>query len=250
MDRFYGIKGAKNTRDFYGLASKDGKRIVSHDFVRSCTLDKLGRKDRAKLGHIGLVIDLRDADEAKEKPDKVDSFAVYKNMPVFGKTTVGVSMSSKSISMLDNLPDMCDIYRNMVTDADAVENIKNIIQEILSSDVPVLWHCSEGKDRCGVISALFLSLLDVPEETIMEDYLATNLVASKNKTRYYKLVLFATRDKRKADAILPFFEAREEFLLAALDGINATYGSVDNFLSTALCVTPSQKATLKAKCLE
>lgn len=250
MDRFYDIKHAKNTRDFYGLENRKGKTIKTHDYVRSCTLDKLKKKDIEKLKNIKLVIDLRDADEVEEKPDKVKDFTVYKNMPVFSETTVGVSLGTKSISTLDQLPDMCEIYRNMVLGEDSIEHISNIFNEIVNADGAVLWHCSEGKDRCGVISALFLSILDVPYETIMEDYMATNLVPSKNKARYYKLILLATRDKRKADAILPFFEAREEFLNAAFDGINEKYGSVDIYLRDAIGITSEIKEALKAKCLE
>lgn len=178
LDRFYDIKHAKNTRDFYGIENKYGQRIVTHDFIRSCTLDKLSKKDKKLLSNVSLVIDLRDADEAEEKPDKVSDFAVYRNMPLFSKTTVGVSLSTKSIAMLNNLPNMHEIYRNMVIGEGTAEHIKEIFDVIINMDEPVLWHCSEGKDRCGIISALFLSILDVPYETILEDYLATNLVPS------------------------------------------------------------------------
>lgn len=41
----------------------------------------------------------------------------------------------------------------------------------------VLWHCTEGKDRCGLLSATILFLLDVSEDDVMEDYLKTNKAA-------------------------------------------------------------------------
>lgn len=40
----------------------------------------------------------------------------------------------------------------------------------------VLWHCTEGKDRCGLLSAVLLLTLGVKRSTIMEDYLLTNRV--------------------------------------------------------------------------
>ncbi|MBQ0135333.1 MAG: tyrosine-protein phosphatase [Oscillospiraceae bacterium] len=250
MDRFYDIKHAKNTRDFYGLKNKDGLSICTHNFVRSCTLDKLRKADIDKLSNVSLIIDLRDKDETEEKRDKVIPFTEYKNMPLFSKTTAGISLSTKSIEALDHLPNMCDIYHNMALEEDCINHLKSIFNEIIDHDGGVLWHCSEGKDRCGFVSALFLSILDIPYETIMDDYLATNLVPSKNKMRYYKLILFATRDKKKADAILPLFEAREEFLNSSFDAIKDNYGSVDNYLKNALGITDEMKEKLKAKCLK
>jgi hypothetical protein len=44
---------------------------------------------------------------------------------------------------------------------------------------PVLFHCAAGKDRTGVLAAILLELLDVPRETIAEDYAATTLVLAE-----------------------------------------------------------------------
>ena len=252
MDRNLHLKGAKNTRDFYGIKNKEGRMINTHNFVRSCALDKLTKDDINKLSFLNTIIDLRDHDEYKEKKDRHIGNAKNINIPVFSETTVGVSMSKKSISleMLDDLPDFCDIYRNMVTDEECIANLKNIFHVITKEHGPILWHCSEGKDRCGIVSALFLSLLDVSYEEVMKDYLMTNDVPSKNKGHYYRLVLFLTRDKKKADLLLPIFEARKEYLESAFNAINETYGSVDNFLKEQLCITDEIKQKMKDMCLE
>jgi len=250
MDRNLHIKGAKNTRDFYGIKNKEGRVINTHNFVRSCALDKLTRKDIKKLEFLQTIIDLRDNDEYEEKPDKKLPNAKNINLPVFSETTIGVSMSEKSIEALYNLPDFKDVYKRMVTEEVCVEHLKEIFKVITTTEGPILWHCSEGKDRCGIVSALFLSLLDVSYEEVMKDYLLTNDVPSKNKSRYYRLVLFLTRDKKKADLILPMFEAREEYLSAAFTAINETYGSVDNFLKETLGISDETKQKMKDMCLE
>lgn len=59
------------------------------------------------------------------------------------------------------------------------EAFRKILLRIMQHDYskgPVLWHCTEGKDRCGITTALVLEMLGVDRETIMEDYLKTNLV--------------------------------------------------------------------------
>lgn len=50
----------------------------------------------------------------------------------------------------------------------------------------VLWHCTEGKDRCGLLSAIILFLLDVSEEDVMEDYLKTNKAAIRRVEKIRK----------------------------------------------------------------
>ncbi len=43
----------------------------------------------------------------------------------------------------------------------------------------MLWHCSAGKDRVGVGTALLLCALGVPKKTIYEDFMKTNMYLDK-----------------------------------------------------------------------
>lgn len=253
---FVPLEGAKNTRDFGGIVNKNGRCIKGHQFVRSCALDRLTKKDMRILTEeyrLNTIIDLRDDDEVKEKPDRKVRGSTYLRMPVFTAATFGVTMEKKSIEFLENLPDFSQVYRNMVTQEGCVEHLKSIFEVILRKepeDGAMLWHCSEGKDRCGLVSALFLALMDVDRETILKDYVATNDVPSKNKKRYYWLVRVVTNSKEKADSILYMFEANERFLGAALDAIDETYGSMDAFLENQLGISKEQKATFQEKYLK
>lgn len=252
MDRNLELKGAKNTRDFFGLPTKDGRTINTKAFVRTCTLDKLNKKDRAKLfGEYGIktIIDLRDVYETEEKPDiKVDGVE-YINIPIFTETTVGVSFEKKSLSMLSEIPSYEIIYARMINEEGCREHLRSVFDIIANSDSPVVWHCSEGKDRCGIVSALWLSILGVPYDEIMKDYLLTNDVPSKNKARYYKLVLLATRDKKQADAILPLFEAHESFLDSAFNAIDENFGGIDSFIENELGISKEKRIELQNKYL-
>ena len=80
----------------------------------------------------------------------------------------------------------------------------------------VLWHCTEGKDRCGLLSATILFLLDVSEDDVMEDYLKTNKAAITRVEKLKKKLHLAGLHREKIEKIEGYFVAKEEFLNAAL----------------------------------
>ena len=101
-------------------------------------------------------------------------------------------------------------------------------------DGAILWHCTAGKDRCGIVSALLLTLLDVPYETILTDYLATNAALKRTADRYYALVLLMTRDKKAAGQVRDLYRADETCIRAAFDAINKQYCGTETFFHDSL----------------
>ena len=49
-----------------------------------------------------------------------------------------------------------------------------VLQQLLTQNGAVLYHCTAGKDRTGTFSALLLTMLGVPRNVVMDDYLLTN----------------------------------------------------------------------------
>lgn len=64
-----------------------------------------------------------------------------------------------------------------------------------------MWHCTEGKDRCGLLTAVLLLALYVDRRQIMEDYLVTNEVNEPKAEMYYQKILAAGRTKTEAVAV-------------------------------------------------
>jgi protein-tyrosine phosphatase len=91
------------------------------------------------------------------------------------------------------------------------------------SNAPLLFHCSAGKDRTGLASALLLHALGANRETIMEDYLA-----SAEYLRKYYIPYLETRPH-----IVPYMTVREEYLLTAWAEIEK-YGGADRYISHEL----------------
>ena len=96
----------------------------------------------------------------------------------------------------------------------------------------MLWHCSAGKDRCGMASALVETALGVPWDLVEKDYLATNeLIEAKGAAQN----MF---DVGGVDA---------RYLHAALDAVNEAYGSLDTYLTEALGVDDGAREELRRK---
>ena len=243
-----------NVRDFGGIKAEGGKSIKNGLFVRSCGLHKFSKKDVETIRNLGVrtVIDLRTVQEIAEKPDPILSGVRYLNMPIYDASVFGITHEKRYKITTIKIPDMPWLYQKMVKDEFSVCALRAIFQEVcaLPKNGAVLWHCSEGKDRCGLVSALFLALLGVNEETIFSDYLYTNRYNLIKSKIFWALALVYRRSLRFAESARLSLVADRTYLESAFNYIKSTYGSLDNFFRTALGITDSQKSALRAYCLE
>ena len=98
------------------------------------------------------------------------------------------------------------------------------------NNYPVVIHCSSGKGRTGVVSALVLAALGVNEDNIMEDYRLSNDYFNIPSASKYAYQLPA----RSQEAITTLFSAREDFLNAAKDEAERRYGDIDTYLQKGI----------------
>ncbi len=207
----------QNMRDLGGLLTKDNKIIRSGMLVRSANLSRANRHD---LDGISTVIDLRNPGERKEAPDKTHR-REYLTLPILDDSTAGISHEEETDE--SGFPDMAKLYRNTVRDRTA--SIRNVLLAIMRhnfSDGAILWHCSEGKDRCGLTTALVLEALGVDRDTIMVDYLKTNEVNLPKAIRLHDQVL-SSHGPAYAESIYRVYIADEKYLRAAWDAMGENY---------------------------
>jgi protein-tyrosine phosphatase len=121
----------------------------------------------------------------------------------------------------DNYQKMIDMNVLMVADSLVVPHYKEFFALLQNPDkLPLLFHCSAGKDRTGMGAALLLYALGVDDSTIMNDYLASNAYL----TNKYAGAL------AKYPTLQPLYEVKPEYLGAGLERIRADHGSIDNYL--------------------
>jgi len=113
----------------------------------------------------------------------------------------------------------------------------------------ILWHCTEGKDRCGLLSMLLLSMLGVDRENIMEDYLLTNEFNVERAEAIYQKALAQGMDENSADAIKQSFLAKEEYMAAAFKAIDDAYGGTEAYIREGLGITDPEVLDFREKIL-
>ncbi|WP_022890541.1 tyrosine-protein phosphatase [Agromyces italicus] len=159
------VPGTFNFRDVGGLPARNG---VVRDGVlyRSDGLYRLGDAGKSELRElgVGIVIDLRDDNEAQMMPDDLDGLEVeVLRLPVFEGS--GASQGAAGISLEA-------LYERIVTQHANV--VVSALREIASAgERAVVVHCTAGKDRTGVVVALTLMAVGVDRESVIDDYART-----------------------------------------------------------------------------
>ena len=247
-----------NCRDLGGLCSTDGKVIRSGRLYRSARLSRAEQKDIEVLReqcHLSLVIDLRTSGERQERPDVDIPGARHMDLPVFDGVVPGVTHDQKSDHerYLADLPPMADFYRWMIENEDmrnAIAGILHVITEHDENKGSILWHCSEGKDRCGVVSALVLAMLGVSEEDIMSDYLITNETNFAKGETAYERALAQGMPEDVAQRVRDMILAKEEYMRTLFEAVKKNYGSFEEMFTTVMGFTPEDIRDFRARMLE
>ena len=214
---------------------------------RSDLLYHLNPKEKALLrdNNIKVVIDLRNKDEVEHLKDTNIKAINFINNPMLPEHKEGEDSPLKTVTIKHmTLPDMDNAYRELVGKdrKEAWSNIFNILLD--NGDGAILYHCSAGKDRTGVVTAVILTALGIDKETIYQDYLLTN-----EKPLYYKK-LALEMDPESREIFLDYFQAKKEYLDASFDEISKIYGTFDKFLLECCSIDKTRLNILKDKYLK
>lgn len=165
--RVLSLEGAWNVRTFAGLQGRNGP-IPPMAFVRTADLGRLTAADRDALAAAGvkLDIDLRTGDEALQSPDVLadDPRFSYARISLMGTEKIDLG------KMMTQFPDtLGEAYVQWL--GSNKPQFRQVFQRIAAQqDGAVLYHCTAGKDRTGIISGILLDLAGVPRAEIVHNY--------------------------------------------------------------------------------
>ncbi|MFD5077330.1 tyrosine-protein phosphatase [Streptomyces sp. NPDC058371] len=262
MNRHIPFARLHNFRDLGGYATEDGRTVRPGLLFRADSLGKLTGRDGAKAADaadvenaadaadwgrflslgIRTVLDLRYPweIEARGRVPEHPSLA-YHNLSIehrpYDQATLPASVAAG--------PYLAERYLEVAEDG--TKEIRETLQLIgaaAQSGAPLVFHCASGKDRTGLVAALVLALLDVPERTIVEDFALTEratprLVAdwhAANPTSELTWPAYAT--------------APAEVMTLFLAALNTRYGSVQGYATETLKLDPAFPQALRTALLD
>ena len=260
-----------NARDLHGLKNRKGKTIKKNSLYRSDALFKISSEDMRRLkeeNNLKEIIDFRGEDEINEHTvdpsvDGVKHIYLPLNNGVRNQVTREHKEHSDNkevegiINFFYYLDEKADItyateklYRQFVSNEIGVKNLSNFLNEVLSCDGLLIYHCTDGKDRTGVATYLLLKILDFDDETIFYDYLLTNENVVEKRKRRRELFLSCGIDNEiilnSSDIIAG---VRENWLKAAVDEINSRYQGVDSYIENILGFSKEKREYMQEKYL-
>lgn len=254
-DRRISFEGISNARDLGGLVNRDGKMIRKGFLLRSANLSQATQADIARLRdeyHLSLVIDLRTPMAERMKPDVSIEGVDHRRLPVFDDAMIGITHESERdyVRRKTLMPRLEDLYKKMVTEPYCRDKFRQALTAIMTNEKgSSLWHCSEGKDWCGLTSVFLLCVLGVNREQILEDYMMTNEVALDRGEQYYQKVLENGGSEEVAASVRDAFIVKETYLHSALDAIEAMYPDLETYISEGLSVSQEVQKTFRERML-
>ncbi|MEO3777922.1 tyrosine-protein phosphatase [Micromonospora sp. B11E3] len=262
--RDWTLVGAPNARDLGGMVGADGRRVRAGRLIRTPALGRLTDEDLPVLEKLApaCVVDLRDDSEIVAGPadrlvgePRVVRLPVYDAAhPVFtavAEVLLGHDLGAEATLAVQGSPAaMAAIYRWFVTGEGARASFGAAVRLAAEAEnLPLLFHCTAGKDRTGWLSVVLLTALGVDEAAIRADYLRTN--AQTESLREVVLQAMQARQPVLAEAaIRPLLEVRGEYLDAAYDEVRRVHGSFDGYLRDGLGLTGAHLAALRDNLLD
>ena len=202
------FKNVNNLRDLGGYQTKDNK-ITKFNAIYRSDLPKLMTEEEIKyLIDLGLttVIDLRKEEELKRNPSSLNINEIdYHNINLLG----------------DKCPneekDIPKGYLEILSNQETMHEVFEIIKEAKGG---VLFNCTAGKDRTGVVAMLLLLLVGVYEDDIIADYQVS-----------YTYIRESIRKMHRDNPDLPAFlgNSKLEYMEDTLELFKEKFESIENY---------------------
>ena len=243
MQRRIELAGCFNFRDLGGYPAEGGLRVRWRRLFRSDGLHHLTPEDVERLlGALAIrrVVDLRSSAELEAEGRGLlasRSEADFHHVPLFDATSRSDAPQPAGLSLADRYFLMAEF---------ACEPIARVLVALAEAPGPAVYHCAAGKDRTGVISAVLLGLLGVPDEVIVADY-----AASQEKLDAIVGRLMAAEGYQAMLSALPpdTLHAEPETMIRLLERVRDEYGSMLGY-ARAIGVDEGQVARLRERLLE
>ena len=256
-----GITSIHNARQLGGYRIGN-KQIKDGLLLRTARLSGLSEEDSTLLAdryRVQCIYDFRGQEESMTAPDVIPGDSRYMNLSISldeggDRSAFKADSEAEMIGMLlkyaDNpmIQDLCaHMYDKILFEESSQEVYRRFFADLVTvnpEEGAVLWHCTQGKDRAGCASALLLSALGAERGLIMADF---------NLSKEYYDPYVATiniENETQSHVINTLISVNPVVFEEALDKIDERYGSLRNYLTECIGVTPEMMEILRERYLE
>ena len=259
--RIIPLPGIKNFRDMGGYVSSDGRTTKWGQLYRSGHFAEMQGDVASTIAarNITAVIDFRSPSELERHP------AVWTGAwrPNYHSTPIGGNAAAWVRELYDRLataPFPATELRDQfilafetipIANAAGIKQLFDILIDQQDGGA-ALFHCTAGKDRTGIAGGLIMTALNISEDQIFKDFMLTNdaVDLEATTTHYAKLMSEKAGRDIAAKDVHPLVGVEPDFLRAAFAIMAKEYGSVDQYLTQAMGLTPERREKLQARLLQ
>ena len=235
-----------NFRDLGGYKNSDGLYVKYGCFYRGAVITFRTDDERQafKQLHIKNILDLRSPQEVDAHPDEVLDGCHYVHCSAIsidglheGNFDFAELIQKGDFRQLSSY--VAEIYKDLPFNNKAY---KIMFDMMLNNETPFVFHCSAGKDRTGFAAYLILKTLDVPDETILHDYMLSNVYRENENKKLLKDIA----DVEGAEGL---FYVKESYLQSSMHAIKQKYGDFKTYLKAEYDIDEEKIQILKERYL-
>lgn len=227
----------RNFRSLSSAGKVNGMSLLDHRFYRCASLHHASKESLESLYrdyHVRLIIDLRTKEEVESKPDPEIKGIKHLHIPVMEESNNGVNRQGDHhpsyTERVATYQELQETYKKLGSNPYSLKQFGKVIKACLElKEGAVLWHCSAGKDRTGMVAYLLLSLFGYPKKLIFNDYLLTNGEAKRFAWKMGYKAYRSTHNRKLAHKVWRMSIANKRYLEAFDEAIINTFGSLNNF---------------------
>jgi protein-tyrosine phosphatase len=254
QERLLPLPSLPNLRDFGGYPTRDGRRVRRGLLYRAASLAHLSDADLAQVEALGLrlICDLRTPEELEEAPDRLPEGAEYLHLPAHARQNTRPSLRNV-LGMMFKRGYLERILPRLYTEVMIDQNpqvFAEIFRRVADGQLPLLIHCTAGKDRTGLSAALLLSWLGVEDDLIIQDYSISNLFYDDFVRVSGRILKQLGQLGIQTAEVYPLMVADPRTLQATFAHIRRHYQSVEDYLRGPVGLDEATLQTIKDRLLE
>lgn len=254
------LEKVRNPRDIGGYVGYQGRKVKMHRLIRSGKISNITSKDEKFLLDYGLtkIIDLRSPLECHKMPDSQIPGVEHLDISIAeddntngGKKDLDKVFATYRKDQYAGFRMMCDRYRSHVIKEHAQNSLHQILEVLANTkEGAILYHCSEGKDRTGIVTVMILYILGVDMETIRQDYLYSNYMLDGYRAKRDRIIQEKGGNLCLRANMRILGSVSDAFLDTSLIAIEKEFGGLDNYLREKIGLTPQLRDALRELYLE